>query len=946
MAYEKWENPTLIGENVLPAHAAFMDAQGFSLNGSWKILCAKASSPLPADFQTANFDDSAWDNVTVPGCIETQGFGQAWYYGAGLPPALSKSKKKIPSIDHRRTFTTLYRRKFTLCRKESGCYILRFSSVKSAFYCWVNGQYAGMGKGSMLPTDFDVTGLVHSGENAVAVQVFQFSDATYLEDQDMWFLSGIYRDVTLFREPECRITDLYARAAFENGYHDAKLTVSVSTEHAAGTLLRAELCCEGQPVCHADTAVCSDETTLTLPCRDICLWSAEYPTLYELTVTLEKNGAVHTRSIEYGFREISIDRTHSQLLINGRPLKLRGINYHAFTPEYGYYVPREVYARDLQTMKRFNINAIRTSHYPQDDFFYTLCNRYGIYVMDECNVETHAVREKNVPGGNPIWTPHVTDRMRRMVQRDRNHPCVIIWSLGNESAIGSNHFRMKEAALALDATRPIHYEGGSNLELSDFVCDGYSSPEREQAFAEGKDVEKKPGLFQMLAQMVLPLNMSLGTIPFETYDSHPIVATEYGYCMGQSGSDVCRHSEIFDRSDRWCGGFLWDFKDKSLRMTAPDGTPFLAYGGDLGVRDQHGNICCDGAVDPNGKPHSILYEIGKAFQPLVCTLEGDHITVYNRNSFADASAYRCQWSLSQNGIDIESGVLSVAVPPRSSAQFPLPCSARPENAGTYYLTLRFLLPKDTLWASAGHTVAYAQWLLKESGPALPKAVAEYSTEQEQLKKMFIPCFYRAVTDADAGFVGLSMGTERKVETKLRSGECSIVSTPLDDGSLLFDCCLRTGKKPPVRFGMQSVLASKYHTFTWFGRGRHDTYWGRDESGLVAIHIADVTEQDEHVRPQEHGNKRDVRWLTVTADDGSGIRIDFVDAPLCASVLPYSLEALQAATHIHELPEHTQTTLNVDFLQNGLGDCFVPCPERYKLQPNSTYRYCFRASFLK
>lgn len=990
MKYEKWEDPTLVGENVLPGHHTFSEPRKLSLNGGWKFKCYACPEQVPADFWKKEFDVSNWDTIPVPSCWETKGYGKPYYYGAAYPPAVVTAKKKIPTIRHKLNFTGLYRRTVTAPSDWQGKQIiLRFDSVKSAFYCWINGQYVGMGKGSMLPVEFDVTDYVHSGENLICAEVFNYSDATYLEGQDMWYLAGIYRDVTLYARPTSHISDVYAKAELDSEYTNAELTIDVTTENSDGKTVTAEVYWQGEVIASGSAVAEENKAALMLPCCDVHLWSAEHPNLYEIRVALDGG---ESRTIEFGFRKIEIDREKAQMKINGQPLKLRGMNYHAFTPEDGYYVSREVYERDIRTMKRFNINAIRTSHYPQDDFFYSLCNRYGIYVMDECNVETHGVRSKNVPGDNPVWAPHVTDRMRRMVLRDRNHPCVLIWSLGNESGIGTNHYRMKETALALDTTRPIHYEGGSDLKLSDFLCDGYSAPEREQLFADGKDVEKKPGLLQML----LPLNMSLDSIRFEDYKHHPIVATEYNYCTGNSSSDTAQHMRIFEASDRWCGGFVWDFKDKALTRGIKNGRPEWTYGGDWDVRDQAGNLGCNGACNPDGVPHSVLHEIKKAFQPIDLALQDDKLHIFNRASFTDTDAYDCIWKLTRDGETVEEGTLYVNVPPRGTVEIPLPCTVDMDGPGAWYFQIEYRLPKDTLWAERGHVIAYGQWLLCDGKEKrnqskvfiqrygdqvlLKTAKAVYTVslatgdvtqiESKGLKLLnapLRPALFRATTDADTGFMGLAMGKANQldywgrltvnglgkpatlqvsnngvyVDHRLKDSKLSRTYQIGADGALEVTCTLRTGKSAPRRFGMQMEMDGTYEKLTWFGRGPHDTYWGRDESGLVQIHIVSVTEQDEYVRPQEHGNKREVRWLTLTDQNGVGLQVSAVTEPIAASAWPYTLAELHKATHVYELPgKHSATTLNIDAIQNGLGDCFVPCPERYKLQPKTEYSYRF------
>ena len=995
MGKEKWEDPMIVSENVLPAHSASHMEDMVSLNGEWKFKCSDSPESRPVKFFENEFDTSDWDEIPVPCCWETKGYGKPYYFGAGFPSAINKSKKKIPSINHSKNCVGSYRKSFELPKHwQDKKIILYFGSVKSAFYCWVNGQYVGLGKGSMLPTEFDITPFVKQGINTICTEVYQFSDVTYLEDQDMWFLSGMYRDVTVYAQPKHNIADVYAHADLDADYKNAELTVEVTTEQGQDTSIRAALLLEQNEIASKELETTGELTKFIFQCSDVKKWSAEIPNLYTIQITLFKDGQqIQQKNIEFGFRTIEIK--DARLLINGMPLKLRGINYHAFTPDNGYYVPKEVYEKDLQTMKRFNINAIRTSHYPQDDYFYTLCNRYGIYVMDECNLETHGVRSKNVPGDNPLWTGHVVDRMRRMVLRDRNHPCVVIWSLANESDKGSNFYKMKEAALELDRTRKIHYEGGTDLSVSDFLCDGYSAPEREQQFADGKDVEKKGSLLQVL----IPFMMSLESIKFEDYKNYPIVATEYGHCMGNTGTDVEKHMKIFEASDRWCGGFIWDYKDKSITKGYVNGKPFQAYGGDFGVRDQKGDFGSNGATNWDGEPHQIFYEIKKAFQTIMCERLGDGtVEIFNRNSFVDADSYACNWAITCDGKSIESGTLNIQVPPRGTAIVDVPYKKNFSTPGEYFLSLSFALPKDTPWGKEGYVIAYEQWQLdKISVPVAPingtvtvnestdgimviTGDVKYSINRNtgniqqitkngsnMLKAPLRPSFFRALTDADVGFLGLAFGKERKldywgrlsvkgiskpssiqisqtdrvtisVENILKGAVYKRVYTFIPDGKISIYCEFIGQRNVPARIGMQTELDHSYDTFTWYGKGPHDTYWGREFSGTVGVFSKNVLEQDEHVRPQEHGNKQDVHWLTLTDKSGKGVRIEKKEKTFAASAWPYTLEQLQNTTHIHELPDYETTTLNIDCIQNGLGDLFVTCPECYKIQKGQKYEY--------
>lgn len=1006
MGYEKWEDPMLISENVLPARSSFMNEEKQSLNGTWQFMCASSPETSPKEFYQKDYDTSAWDSIEVPCCWETKGYGRPYYFGMGFPSAISTEQEKIPCIDHVKTYVGLYKRTFQVPEEwQSEKVILCFESVKAAFYCWINGQYVGMGKGSMLPVEFDITELVQPGENTICVQVYQFSDVIYLENQDMWLMSGIYRDVTVYTQPKKNIYDVYAYADLDEDYRNAKLQLEVTTENAEGTSIRAELIDHGKIIISDEKHLIGDSVDFSFHCLDVKKWTAETPNLYQIRVILMDSGKEDQRKIiDFGFRKIEIK--NAELLLNGMPLKLRGINYHAFTPDQGYYVAPEVCEHDLSIMKQNNINAIRTSHYPQDSYFYELCNKYGIYVMDECNVETHGVRDFNVPGDNPVWTAHVVDRMQRMVLRDRNHPCVIIWSLGNESSIGTNHYKMKEAALALDNTRKFHYEPGSDLQISDFICIGYSSPEREQLFADHEDVPKQGDTIS--ETMIDDFNMSLTHITYESYKNNPIVATEYMHCMGNNGTDMEKHMEVFENSPNWCGGFIWDFKDKSLYKGQVNGKTFNAYGGDFGPEGHSKTLCCNGAVNWDGVPHEQLYEIKKAYQSMAAKkLDDRTVQITNRNSFVNQDSFDCNWELSKDDLVIEKGILKVNIPPRSTGDVSIPYKNDMAEAGEYFLTISFTLPTDMLWGKKGTEIAYEQWLLKEEvrpviegNDGIKGSVTVGETDEQitvgagevtyivskkngnidhiiyrgknQLINPLRPSFYRAKTDSELGFMGLAMGkdqdmdfwseqsihglcNEAKINVKNEKSAVITVINELEgtlkriytitpDGKLLVHFEI-TPATAPLRIGMQAEFDREYDQFTWFGKGLHDTYWGREFSGKIGRYTKNVKEQDEHARPHEHGNKRDVRWMTLTNKDGHGMKVEATGDPIAASAWPYTLDELHKAQHVCDLPDHNTTTLNIDCIQNGLGDSFVKLKEQYKIQAGTKYEYDFMISII-
>lgn len=979
-----WANPANIGEHVLPPHAAFLDEKHLCLNGDWLFRCAQAlPEGTPPFWATDSGTGDDWAATRVPGCWESQGFGRPYYFACGFPAFIGTEEGRIPDIDETQVYVGQYRRTFSAPEVPAGGRaVLCFGGVKSAFRCWLNGVYVGFGKGSMLPVEFDVTSLLHPGENTLAVEVRAFSDAVYLEDQDMWHMAGIYRDVTLRVEPRCALLDAQVIA-------DCDGSLRITAETRGGDAVRARLW-DGETLLAGGTAAPGAALELTCPPAHLRLWSAETPNLYTLRLTLLDGGMpADEKTLEVGFRRIEIDG--ERLLCNGMPIKLRGVNYHAFTPTGGYYVPKAVYERDLTTMKQHNINAIRTSHYPQDEVFYTLCDRLGIYVMDECNVESHGVRDKNVPGNDPLWTDAVVDRMRRMVVRDRNHPSVVIWSLGNESNSGENHHKMRAAALALDPTRPIHYEGGADLQASDFVCVGYSSWQREQLFAEGRDVPDRLGV--VAGEMDPNLLMSVNTIRFDTYKNHPIIATEYMHSMGNSGCEMEQHTRVFEHSDRWCGGFVWDYKDKALAHPALG----YAYGGDFGPGDQPGTMCCNGIANPDGVPHQQMAALKAAFQPLEAEhLGGGRLKLTNRNSFVDLADYALTWALTRDGVRVAGGAATLACPPRQTVEWtvPLPAGWDVPTSGKLCLDIAFALRQTTPWAPAGHVVAEAQWTLADTPAPHPAAtgatwqrtaqgwVAEaagsrYTVDAatgdlavlagpdgaNRLDSPLRPNFWRVPTDADLGFLGIVMGKDQELDAWGRlslgldplpadvtahDGALTAVSALPGGGTLtrryrataaglVVDFCFVGGDSMPRRAGLQAELPAAFDRMAWLGLGPQDTYAGRTFGAAFGRYEKPVAVQDEHMRPQEHGSKLGCRALTLTGAGGRGLAVQSA-ADFGAAAWPYTLAELHKARHMAELPATAaHTTLLLDAAQNGLGDAFVKLTDAYKLQPGTPYR---------
>ena len=968
---EKWENIEIINENQLKGHATFNYDQTINLNGNWKFKCILNPDKVDKDFYLDGYDVSSWDEIKVPTCWQNKGYSAPYYFGANFPSAINK--KKIPSIDHNKTYCGLYKKQINIDKSFlQGQTILRFDSVKSAFYCYINNEYVGMSKGSMLPCEFDVSKYIHEGLNNISCLVCEYSDATYIEDQDMWFLAGIYRDVYLYNRPLTHIEDIYLHNELINDYKDATLYCDIQTSEKECTI-KFEI--EDKII---NQNITDYNTNISINLNDIKLWSAETPYLYSIKISLYKEDkCLETKEIKYGFREDKIDKEKAIFYHNGQPIKLRGINYHSFDPEEGYYVSKELYRKDLELIKQANINAIRTSHYPQADYFYELCDELGIYVMDECNVESHGVRDKNVPGDNPIWSKPVVDRMERMVLRDRNHPCVIIYSLGNESNCGKNHYLMKEAALKLDDTRPIHYEGGRNLEVSDFLCDGYASLDRIKQFANKEDVKDKPTIIQRL----VPLLMSLKSITYEEYKHHPIVLTEYAHSMGNTGHDLAKFVKVMDECEQYIGGFVWDFKDKAILKG-----DMLAYGGDFNVRDQQGAGCCNGICDPYSKPHSIYYEFQHAFQPIIIEkLDNNKLSIYNRNYFISTSEYKVYYEISKDGKVIDHKEIITDVKPRQRKEYEIQYDINDD--ADYYLNVFF--EKD-------YSISYEQFKLKEK--QIPSKIYSNNIEEKENEiilsssyNQFIisketgnvgalmvngtnilhlalrPSFYRPYTDGDVGFIGMAMKTYKKVNDYAKYSFYGLKNKPtiqiidkkvvvtnktklfllireysIVNDKLYCSLTLTTNKKAPNRIGLQVNVDNSFNKIEYFGKGPHDHYQGKDESELISIYKQDINEQDNYVRPQEHGNKTHIHYAKISSVNNT-LLIEKDDSELNVSVWPYTLKDLHEANHINELPKNSLTTINIDCIQNGLSDCFVKCDEKYLIKPNHTYTYHFYLS---
>ncbi|WP_105617234.1 glycoside hydrolase family 2 TIM barrel-domain containing protein [Vallitalea okinawensis] len=1029
MGYQKelkkkveWEDPSIIHLNKERGHIVAMpyddekeafkggaSAYKSSLNGTWKFNWDKRPADRPIDFYKESYDVSRWDDIDVPSNWQMKGYGIPIYTDTTYPYSINT--KNIPSIDHEYNPVGSYKRTFEITEKlDNKELYIHFAGVKSAFYLWINGQKVGYSQGSMTPAEFNITSYIRQGTNSVAVEVYRWSDGSYLEDQDMWRLSGIFREVFLVARPKIEIKDFYISSNLDENYKDASLQFKITLQNhsestRSGYQIHAKLIdikTKGIIKTFIQEEVDIDshmEATITINghIKEPKKWSAETPHLYKVIITLFDNEdqSVDIRSSEFGFRKIEIK--DSRLYINGQSILIKGVNRHEFHPLYGHAVPPEVTEVDIKLIKANNINAIRTSHYPNSTVFYELCNRYGIYVMDECDLETHGLREK-IPGSDPMWTDACIDRMERMVEKDKNHPCIIFWSLGNEAGYGDNFRKMKEAALRIDATRPIHYEGDHILDTSDVFSMMYATVEQTESIGQGKEVRVGIGEgWNKLGKKV----------KHEQYHEKPFIICEYAHCMANSLGNFKEYMNAFEEYDRCIGGFIWDFSDQSILMQTEDGKDFWTYGGDFGDEPNDFNFSGNGIVTADRRPQPALYEVKKVYQEIEVSpinLAEGQIEIFNKYRFKDLSFVNLVWQVLEDGIKIQEGMIKeLEVKPLSKSIQTIPYSQGPiKDNAEYHLNLSFILQDDSTWAKAGYQIAWEQFKLWENKPLTVtenKDVISINSQGmkvninkvsgllesinygkgEMLKAPITPNFWRAPIDNEGlgiykeiktkmlnywlyGGYWRLVGGNRKVKQVLVTHDPTKVSVAVKSkvkymkGYLELHYVIKsnkeitvtmsaTPKREMIRFGMQFRLANDFDEMTWLGRGPHESYCDRKSGAAVGKYSGKVRElTHDYLKPQENGNRTDVRWISFTNASNCGLRFSHHGCNfLNASAWPYTMEDLEEASHIHELKERDYITVNIDHKQRGVGGsipAMLKLLEEYKLPRGEKYSYSF------
>ncbi len=995
-----WENPHMIGQNKELPHATFTSypdmktAQNFnnspftlSLNGKWKFHWAPKPEERPVEFYKNDYDISGWDEIVIPGNWQMQGYGIPIYTNIHYPfkkdpPYVTKTPPKKYTNFKLRNPVGSYRREFTLPDDwNDKNIILHFNGVKSAFYVWLNGKKVGYSQGSMTPAEFNITPYLNPGKNTLAVEVYRWSDGCYLEDQDMWRLSGIYRDVFLTAKNSIYIRDIKVDTKLSENYSKALVSVAVDVNNTnsktgKGYELTASIISpEGKELITKqnipDIAENSEkQILLTKSIENPYLWSAEKPDLYRLLLTLkDKDGqTVEVIPWKFGIREIKIDGEIFK--INGVPVKLKGVNRHEHHPHTGRHLDRATMRRDIELMKQGNVNMVRTSHYPNDPFFYSLCDEYGIYVMDEANQETHDFRIGNtIMGDNPDWTHAHVDRAVSVVERDKNHPCVIIWSLGNEGGKGRNFRAMADTVRKLDPSRPVFSD--SDKGVSDIFDFSYPTPE---------------SIKDMGARI----------------SNRPVFMREYAHAMGNSLGNFKEFWDVIYADPGLTGGCIWDWVDQGIAKKI-DGSPLKypahpeklekekdeswAFGGDFGDFPNDAEFCINGIIGPDRIPHPHYKEMQKVYQNIsfekVKSEKGSiTLKLTNRYDFTDLNEFDYRWELLSDGKTFDKGTFDVSsTTPHKSREITIKLPENPGTTSENILRVYAGLKNDDQWGNKGFTVAREEFVLDPYNfPATLSGVQRIPSVKEENNSILIsgknfsvvinklngalesykvnnkelivhplePYFWKVMNDNQernkyAQRLGpwKNAGEKRKVTKvmidKIKKEHIVAVnfSMNLPVGKVVYSLSYRinnngdiqvnadykplSGNIPLIpKFGMRMAILKEYSNITWYGRGPQENYWDRKTSAFYGIYEKPLSEFITHyISPQDNANRCDVRWFRMQSDKSSGLVIEGLQ-PLSFRAWPYTEDDLEKAKHDHELPDRDFINLNIDYKVHGVG----------------------------
>ena len=1000
-SFKEWQDPEVNAVNRAPMHTNYFayesveaavrgdkasSANYLSMNGTWKFFWVKDADDRPTDFYKVGYNDRGWDNFAVPGMWEINGYGDPIYVNVGYAWR-NQFRNNPPEVPVANNHVGSYRREFVIPASWKGKDIIaHFGAVASNMYLWVNGRYVGYSEDSKLEAEFNLTSYLKPGQkNLIAFQVFRWCDGTYLEDQDFFRHTGVARDCYLYAREKKRIEDIRVTPDLDAEYKDATLAVEVKLKGKGRVTLKLKDA-QGNEVSSAAT----QGEPVTMKVANPKKWTAETPNLYTLYAQMDASPE-EVIPVKVGFRKV--EQKGGQILVNGKAVLFKGANRHEMDPDGGSYVSRERMREDILRMKELNINAVRTCHYPDDPYFYDLCDQYGLYMVAEANIESHGMGygESTLAKRDDYKKAHM-ERNQRNVQRNFNHPSIIFWSLGNEAGFGPNFEEAYRWVKAEDPSRPVQYEQAHGNEFTDVYCPMYADYGHMENYAKRTDLTK------------------------------PLIQCEYAHAMGNSQGGFKEYWDLIRKYPHLQGGFIWDFVDQSIRWEGKNGVEIYAYGGDFNRFDASDiNFCDNGLISPDRVPNPHAYEVAYFYQNIWTTpanLEAGEVNVYNENFFRDLSAYYMEWEIIANGTPIRSGrVENLNVAPQQTAKIKLdlgePCKCGKERL----LNITYRLKDREGMLPAGFAVAKDQLVLNPyTAPALQLKNVEtanaetvvpqleendwaylivngedfrmefnkhsgyltrYSvagTEMMDEDAALTPNFWRAPTDNDFGaglhqkFVawknpGLHLISFKwetadnlikiyaDYEMKAVSAKLSLTYIINNKGAIQVTQKMTADPDakvtPMFRFGMQMQMPKSFETVEYYGRGPIENYCDRNHCTPIGIYRQSVDDQFyPYIRPQETGTKSDIRWWKQLNAAGTGLQI-VADAPFSASALHYTIESLDEGWskqqgHSPEVEKADLTNLCIDKKQMGLG-CVNswgawPLPE-YQL-PYGDYEFTF------
>ena len=990
-----WENQKIFAINKEPSRATAFPFESrekaiennkaksnyfLSLNGFWKFHWVKCPVDRPKDFYKTDYNISQWDSLKVPGNWEMKGYGVPHYLDVSYPfPA------NPPKIPHHYNPVGSYKRIFELPQNwQNREVFIHFGAVRSAMYIWINGKKVGYSQGSKLPAEFNITSFVKPGKNQVAVEVYRWSDGSYLEDQDFWRLSGIEREVYVYATSKVHIDDFFVLADLDKHYQKGKFSLTTRIRNYAGNQTKSItqkyrvkislVDAQGQTVFTQNKSLHlsgqnAQQVQFRQTVKNPFKWTAETPYLYTLFITLQEGNrkALEILTCKVGFRKIEIKQ--GQLMINGVAITIKGVNRHEHDPTNGHVVDEASMIRDIQLMKQYNINAVRSSHYPNMPRWYELCDRYGLYVIDEANIESHGLSiydSTKTLANRPEWYEAHLDRVQRMVERDKNHPCIITWSLGNEAGYGIVFRKMYQWVKQRDLSRPVQYEMSQQTAYTDIQAPMYHTIERIEKYAR-------------------------------TNPDKPLILCEYAHAMGNSVGNLQDYWDVIDKYKVLQGGFIWDWVDQGLWMKDEKGNKFFGYGGDfdhLPVKNDS-NFCINGLVQANRKINPHIWEVKKVYQYIKMKAKDDlkNLTfeLSNQYDFTNLNKFDITWELRVNGHLTKKGSLptiSLAPHQKRDVVFP-PKLLPPKLEGEAMLTFRFTTTQKQPLIAKGHEVAWHQFQLPsslsvgvirfEEMPAVSVqtndakellikgegftirfdkkrgTLASYVFQgTELIKQGLTPNFWRPPNDNDLGngmpqrckiwhfagrdrtniTVNVMLQMRHKVIVKVNStipaGKSTYQTTYIIYGSsdvvimneLKVDKSIKLPEIP--RLGMTLQLPKGFTQMKWYGRGPHESYWDRKTGAAIGIYQGSVWEQyHPYVRPQETGNKTETRWIVLQNKKGVGLAA-FGRPWLSCSAYQFAnsdldhVSALVYNRHTTDVVPRNLVTLNLDFKQMGVG----------------------------